>query len=196
MFAKKQQATNTKLWPKLLFFLFGIFVVTTQVTDADLLDIEVIPNNSFEATTLDFSNRQTANNLQISTLFSVFGLVPGGFQVESLRIKKDGEMDFSYQITSEFGTGDGLLCQELDIVVLQEYEKVYEGKLSEFYYSSRIFETEIQDLVIFIRLDNSDQSLMNLTCNFNFLFQTVEENTGFIDYELVQNQVSAGVWSN
>ena len=191
----QKEKRGAKLWPKLAFFLFSLFLVSTQTTDADLLDLEVIPDNTFTATTLDFSNRNTANNLQISSLFSVVGMVPGGFQVESVRIKSDGELDFSYQIYTEINPGGEAFCSQINLTVMQNFNQIYSGSLQEFALNSSLVDKENDDLVIFASFDNSDVLLTNQTCNFNFKFMTTLDESGFIDEEIIQNQISSGVWS-
>jgi len=197
LFAKRNSLPKPfgKTWIKLFVLLFGIFMVTTKVTDADLLDMESIVDNYFRSTTLDFSNRQTANNYQLSTLFNVVGMIPGGFQVESLRVNNDGEMDIDYQITSLFNLGDNNLCEVLDVKVMNDFKVIYDGKLKDLTLSSRTQSEVHDDLVLFLYLNSSDTALTNKTCNFNVVIQSVVENTGFVDEEIIQNQVSSGTWT-
>lgn len=197
MFAKRKPLPKPfgKIWIKLSVLLFGIFMVTTKVTDADLLDLEIITDNYFRSTTLDFSNRQTANNYQLSTLFNVVGMIPGGFQVESVRINNDGEMDLEYQVTSVFNLGDNSFCDVLDIKAMHDFNVIYEGKLKDMYLSSDTVGTVQDDLVFFLYLNSEDTALVNKTCNFNFVIQSTVQNTGFVDEEVIQNQVSSGTWT-
>ncbi len=196
MFAKRNSLPKPfgKTWIKLIVLLFGIFMVTTKVTDADLLDMEAVIGNYFRSTTLDFSNRQTVNNYQLSTLFNIVGMLPGGFQVESLRIFKDGEMDLDYQVTS-VQVGDSILCEVLDVKVMSDFKVIYDGKLNDMFLSSKTNGTAYDDLVLFLYLNESDPTVKNKTCNFNFVVQSTVQNTGFVDEEIIQNQVSSGTWS-
>ena len=70
------------------------FLMITETTSADIFAERVIRQNRLQATTLSFSDRNTANNIQIYNLFSLMGLLPGGFDIKAVRIKKDGRMSF------------------------------------------------------------------------------------------------------
>jgi len=57
--------------------LTAVILLFSQVTDADLLDREEVTANTVRATTLDFSNRDTANETGKSLFFSVDALADG-----------------------------------------------------------------------------------------------------------------------
>jgi hypothetical protein len=59
-------------------------------TNADFVFKKTIKNNQFSATTLDFSQLKTSNNSTVENLFNINGILPGGYQVNTLRIKNQG----------------------------------------------------------------------------------------------------------
>lgn len=185
----------TKRWPKILVLIIGIILVSTKLTDADLLDIEMIRDHLFRATTLDFSNRQTVNEFPTSTLFNVSGLISNGFAVESLRVKKEGEMEFDYQITANKTAGDDVLCNSLQLRVFDEWRQVFFGYLNEFALNASVTEVGYDDLVFVLSTDGSGQG--NLMCSFNFILRTTVDGTpnvtAFWDEEVIQNQVTSGL---
>lgn len=179
---------------KLLFVCFLVLLVITQVTDADLLDRSVIPTNQYKATTLDFSNRDTANNAPRSFLFQNAGFLPGGFAVEALRVQKEGELDFGYSVQFTFLSGQQELCQQLNLRIMQDWQTVYEGKLSELAFSSEVQDDGQDDLVFVIELPGSASPASNSSCVFDFLFTTQnnEERIRFTDEERIQNIITTG----
>lgn len=177
---------------KLAFFFTALMLFYTGLTDADLIDVEVVPNNNLRATTLDFANKATANNMAQSTLFNVVGMVKGGFAVESLRIEKEGELNFNYQINAVTGINEAGLCDSMELIVEENFERKYEGSLSDFVLLGEV--EEYDDLVFFLKLENPSDEQKAKNCSFNFVFKTVLEESGLSDEEVVINQVGAGVW--
>lgn len=178
-----------KRWFKLLVLVLGIILATTRLTDADLIDREFIYDNLLRATTLDFSNRQTANEFPQSTLFNVTGLIDGGFQVESVRVKKEGEMEFDYNIRMEKAGNWSQTCNGLELKVFRSWQQIYQGALTEFGINSSVGESGHDDLVFSLRMNGSGSA----TCDFNFIIETYGidplEQTGFHDTEVLQNHV-------
>jgi len=177
--------------------LFWGLVLTVQRTDADLKDIEIIPGNRWEATTLDFVNQSTDNNLPKSLLFGISGLQPNGFSVQSVRIKKEGRESFNYEINSQFTGGSQILFQNLTVMIIKNWEIVEQGKLNEISFSSQV-DKEKEDLVFVLSLENDQENLVNQSSTFNLVFKTTTniegEDMGFFDEEIIQNQVSSGSW--
>ncbi len=168
-------------------------IAVTRLTDADLTDQEKIAANNFHASTLDFANQSTANNSPKSLLFNVSGLVPGGFQVETVRVKRKGNLGFRYQLKPESLAGDAVLCQALEVMILVDWQVKYTGKLTDLNYQADINEkTDHEDLVVVLKLLDNNQVLMAKTCGFNFKLATVDETDGssFSDEETLTNQVS------
>ena len=84
----------------------------------------------------------------------------------------------------------------LNIKVLKNFIEVYDGSLTDFLYNSHVGGEGFDDLVIFISFDDSNVYFTNKTCNFNLVFNTTISNSGFVDQELIQNQINSGIWSD
>ncbi len=179
----------TRRWPKLLLLLIGVSLISTRYTSADLSDVEKIRDNYLRATTLNFSNRQTANELQTSELFNISGLIANGFEVESVRIKQEGELKFTYQIEAADFSGSEDLCQALQVKVFDDWSQVYAGSLTELNLESAVSDPGYDDLVFVLSLADA-AGLDNKSCNFNVKINTVSVDHGFSDEEVLQNQVS------
>ncbi len=183
---------------KLAFFVFAVMIAVTKLTDADLSDQEDVLGNSFTASTLDFANQDTANNFAKSLLFNVSGLVPGGFQVESVRLENKGELDFGYQLTAENFAGDGVLCSVLDLMVLKDWQIKYNGKLNQVSFEGEFApDQKIQDLVIVLRLNTADAVLAAKSCAFDLKIKSKDDPEGsvFSDEEVLTNSVTtASSW--
>jgi len=183
-----------------LCLLAAFVIVLSQATDADLLDREVISMNTLRATTVDLSTLDTANNSQKSFFFNIQGLIPGGFQVNSVRIKNDGELDMMVAVSTQDTTGSSALCSALELKVLKNWQSVYDSELSSFSYDTTIVAGQTEDLVFAVRLTSPDTAAVATTCAFNFIVATTQEAGGgtirFKDEELLQNQVATGSWSN
>jgi len=185
---------------KLVFFVFSVLIAITQLTDADLTDQETIRENTFQTTTLDFANQDTANNTLKSLLFNISGLVPGGFQVETVRIRQKGKLGFEYELKSESLTGDTVLCQELSVMVLTNWQIQYDGKLTDLSYQANLDETEnYEDLVLVLKLNSNSSNLFGKTCGFNLKITTTDEadSSAFSDEEVLTNQITtASSWKS
>lgn len=182
---------------KLLLFLGVLMIVHTNFTDADLFDEEIIAGHSLSATTLDFSSLDTANQSQKSLFFSVVGLVPTGFQVESVRIRKDGELPFTLAVTTQQTGGSTELCQALEVKVLKDWQEVFSGPLPSLALNEELEASEVfQDLVFVIALNDQNTALSNSSCAFNFTFSTIQaDDTHFSDTEIVANTIATGSWT-
>lgn len=180
---------------KILILIITITLYNTGSTDADLIDSLVISSNLAEATTLDFSNRNTANNSQTNLLFNTNALIPGGFDIKAIRIKKDGALNFSYEITSEITSGDINFCSNLQIQVLKSWTTIYEGNLIELFVNEPLNELGNDDLIIVLALTNNDQALINQSCFFNIKFKTFINGSKFSDEEILDNTITSGTWA-
>lgn len=182
----------------LVVFVIAVVSAYTQFTDADLFDQEVVTSNSLTATTLDFSTNDTANESVKSLFYSVSGMIPSGFQVESVRLKKAGSLPFRYAVSAQKTGGADSLCSSLQLVVLQEWTPIYSGPLLNLNYSGELAEAENwEDLVFVVKLESGDASLANQSCGFDFTFTTQKEaGDRFSDQEVLQNTVSTGSWAN
>ena len=181
---------------KLSLFLIAVFSAYTQFTDADLFDQEEVQNNYFEATTLDFSTHDTANELSKSLLFSVTGMIPTGFQVETVRIKNTGKLEFPYSISVQKTAGSDVFCQSLEAVIMQDWTPVYSGSLLNLTFSGELAaEEKWEDLVFVAKFNATDAALKNQTCAFNISFASQIQDSHFSDTEVLQNTIASGAWA-
>ena len=183
---------------RIAFFFMMSIILFSGATDADISDSEVATGNIFTATTLDITQNQTSNNLPVSSLFNVTSLIPGGFEIRTVRIKKAGKMDFNYRITASQTVGDDNFCQSLVIVLLQDWQIKYEGEIFELSLDDRINENGIDDWVVLVKLDNNNQALTEKECQFDIIFNTWKndpyETNGFHDEEVITNRITSGNW--
>lgn len=183
-----------------LVFLFcaAVFAAWTEYTDADMFDQEVIAPHTLKATTLDFSSLDSATQTDKSLLFSIVGMKAPGFQVGSIRIKKVGEEPVPFTITAQQTSGDTVLCSALQLTILKDWKKIYEGSVLNTQVSEQVStQTPTTDFVFAVTLQDAQNELVNKSCAFTFVFQTTK-NAGekFSDIELVQNTITTGTWTN
>ena len=182
-----------------LTLIVSVVLLFAQATDADLLDREQIGPNIVRASTLDFSDLDTANETSKSLLFSIQGLVPTGFQVESVRIKNEGELGFQYSISVVKTAGDDAFCSALKLRILKDWTTQYNSDLLAMAYVSELAQGESQDLVFSLGLVDNNESLIGQNCAFNLVINSVQETSNgtirFYDQEVLQSQVTAGVWA-
>lgn len=186
---------------KIALIIFLFILAFSQSTDADVFDQEIISGYRWQATTLEFSQLGTANNVPSSLLFNVSGFLPGGFEVRAIRIKKEGEMSFNYSLWWEKTAGDDQFCRSLKLTVMKDWQIIFDGFLSDLSLDSRIEEgKEQEDWVFFLRFETGDSFLAEKSCDFDFVFRTFRENkeetSGFFDENRLNNHTVAGRWAN
>lgn len=191
---------SRRSWLKILFFFFAVVLTFTNATDADLLDREAVTANSITATTLDLGVKYPLNNSQISSLFSVFGLVYEGFDVKGIKVRREGDLGFDYRIRVEQTGGDAGLCNALELVFIKRWRFVSQSSLLSFTYEDTIPANKKRDKIILaLLLEQDDPALMNKTCNFNIIVETVPGtdpgDTQFSDQEVLTNIVTTGSWT-
>lgn len=188
---------KTKFSLILTVFIASILMLS-GVTSADLSVQVVAKGNELSATTLQMSTLETSNESSLSSLFQITGLTPGGFSVKSLRLKKEANLDFNYQLKSIKTNGDDNLYQSLNLKIMQKDKFIYQGKLSDFSRDQTINASGKDDWIFFISLDQNNSELTNKTCEFNFYFKTYRNNPdetgGFKDEIKVINYISSGNW--
>lgn len=182
----------------LLSLGFYFLLVKSTATSADLADETKIKSNRMAATTLSFSDRSTINNQPFFQLFKTNGLLPGGFDLASVRVKKEGQMGFKYQLQTETKGNDDLLCKALTLELWQNQKVKYQGKLSGFNFQSDLTGADEEDWIFILGLNDKSQALTNKTCEFNFLLTTfrnnLQEKGGFRDEKKISNLVLSGKW--
>ncbi len=184
----------------LLIILFtSCFLLNTNRTDADLVAERVVRNNRLTATTLSFSQRHTANDSHLSLLFNTVGLLPGGFDLAAVRLKKEGKLNFKYQLKVNKTGGDDLFCQALKIQVMQQGSFKFEGSLLDLVIQANINEENLQhDWIFFISLEDNNANLRGKNCQFDFYFKTFrtnpQERKGFYAERTLTNNILSGFW--
>lgn len=178
--------------------IISLILIFSEVTTADLSVELVSKDNKMTATTLQISSRDTSNESETPYLFKTQGLISDGFDVESLRIKKDGYVNFNYQIKAIKINGDDNFCNALHIKIMQNDKFVYNGKLFELKSNKAISDTGKDDWVFFLSLNDNNDQLKNKNCEFEFNFQTwrenIDEKGGFKDTVKIANFVTSGNW--
>lgn len=181
-----------------IIMLLGYFLITTSRTSADIFDEEIVRHNFFDMSTLAFSQRHTANGTQPTQLFNIFQLQPQGYDIEAIRIKKEGELDFQYRLTTVNTTGSEALCDALEAEILYDRGDAYEGILKSLSVDKSINADHQDDWIMFLKLNNNNANLKNQQCDFQFKFKTWRGNTddqsGFWDETVLTNTVTTGIW--
>ncbi|OIO18199.1 hypothetical protein AUJ29_00385 [Candidatus Kuenenbacteria bacterium CG1_02_38_13] len=178
--------------------ILGLFLLNTGHTDADIFAERTVRGNAFTATTLDFSQRHSANNSQLNLMFNTQGYLPEGFDLRGLRIKKEGKMDFRYRIKTVIKNGDTNFCNSLSLQLIQNWQAKYQGRLVDLNIDAAIPTSGIENWIAYLNLENNDARLKNKTCEFDFVFKAYRTNpdikTGFWAEKVVNNNVSSGTW--
>jgi len=174
------------------------FLANTNYTDADIFAERIVKKSKFSMSTLSFSQRHTANNTNISGLFSIYGILPDGFDVKAVRIKKDGQLYFKYRIKFIKTGGDDSFCNALNVRLWNRYTEKYQGRLVDFAVDSTISSNNSDDWIIFLSLDTDDKTLVNKSCDFNIDFRSwrnqPDETSGIFSHTVLGNNVTSGVW--
>lgn len=182
---------------RLFIFCVLITLFFSGSTDADLYVNKSVPSNVWAATTLDFSNNDTTNNQETHSLFNISGMLPGGFQVKSVRIKNQGKMKFSYWITSNYQSGDKVLFDNLKIRLMKNWLVIYEGLLNSVNLEIANQVVDGEDWIVVLSLDNKDESVLLKEVNFDLVVKSnnVEKKGFYVEQRLVNN-VTTGLWKN
>lgn len=179
--------------------VLGLFLLNTGYTSADLF-AERRVQASFSATTLLMHILKPASNKKADVLFATYDMVPDGFDVGALRVKKGGKMGFHYRMSARQLAGDSVLCDKLQIEVWKKTESVYNGALKDLRIDSTLETSKPDDWVYFIRLDEDDKALRKRTCTFDIRFKTytsssdVENTQGLFSASNIHNTVTTGTW--
>jgi hypothetical protein len=183
---------------RIYFIIIIAFSFFSEVTTADLSVERWINNNRFSATTLSFSNNSTINNMKTSTLFKTQGLTAAGFDVASIRLKKDGQMKFKYRLTASAQGDDQLLCRSLTLKVIKDDQFIYSGNINDLTLEIANGDSGIDDYILVLSLDNNNSSLQQKNCQFDLDFKTFRPNQpagkGFVAETKINNFVTTGNW--
>lgn len=177
-----------------LTLLIGLFLINTSYTDADLFAQRTVNQNRFSMSTLSFLSRNTATNQDQSRLFDINGIVPGGFAVDSFRIKNDGKLNFNYRLKGSMVGGDNLFCQSLQLVLIRDKNQV-QSSLVDLVYDSSIGTNESQDWVVYVKFDNHDLVLRNKICQFDLVLRSWRNDPNSTGGIFAQKQLSSFISS-
>lgn len=178
-----------------LMLVFSLSLVGTtygRVIPVGFNDFEESLGNNLSTTTLDFS--------LTSSSFNISSFKPGDNASASAQIKKDGALDFNYNISAVKTGGDDNLCNALQIEAKLDGVTKYSGGLMGLSLVPvlTIGGSGQDDWTFILTLASSDASLQDKSCNFNIFYkgwQTDSDGTwGFMDEELVGNNVASGNW--
>lgn len=183
----------------MLRFLFLILVFSLMLikpTNADFVSSKSIKNNQFSATTLDFSKLKTTNESTIETLFNIDQLLPGGYQVNTLRIKNQGKSELKYNISFQKKSGDDNFCRHLKINLSKNNQIFYQGDLVNLNLNDSFSkDLNFTDWLITLSLDKNYLSNQTLNCQFNLVIlgfnQDINQKSGFEYQQIISNNISS-----
>lgn len=193
-----------KLLSIFIIALFGLITVrpayAVPPVSGYFSDKETSTNNSFSATTLDFSLRDTSDTVLTSPLFNDTGIVPVYSSSKTIRIKKDGLADFKYNISAIITGGDAVLCNALQVEAdIDGGAMEYSGSLTGLTLApiAAISGSE-DDWEMTVKLTDNSAGLQSKSCLFNFKvsgWQIGSDGTwGLMDQEEIGNTISSGHW--
>ena len=191
---------NARIKSILAFIMMlGVFLINTQYTDADIFAERNVKMNKFSATVLNFFAKNTFNNTNVNYLYKTVGILPGGYDLAAVKIKRDGNVQFKYSLKTVKTNGEDILCNGLNIQVLKkDLTQIFSGRLMNLSINSAINNDSPEDWIFFISMDQSDNSLKNKICEFNFDYKTYRnnpnENGGIFAQRIINNIVSSGGW--
>lgn len=182
---------------KLFILIFSALLFFTKATDADFLDREIAEGNRLTVTTLDYSARATVDGASKNLLFRTSGLLPGGFDVASFRLRNDGLMSPQVAASIVFENASPL-CDSLRATVYQDDTVIYKGLLRDLSFNSALDDSQNNDFILALSLTDNDIALKNLTCHFDLHLQTMENGQvktgGLADSEIISNMITSGTW--
>ncbi|MCW1949685.1 MAG: hypothetical protein KIH89_004580 [Candidatus Shapirobacteria bacterium] len=181
----------------MLRFLFLILVFSLMLikpTNADFVSRKSIQNNQFTATTLDFSRLKTTNESNLETLFNIDQLLPGGYQVNTLRIKNQGQSELKYNISFQKISGDDNFCRHLQINLSKNNQIFYQGYLVDLNLNDSFSKNlNFTDWLITLSLDQNYLSNQKSSCQFNLIIlgfnQDINQKSGFEYQQIISNNI-------
>ncbi len=172
----------------------------TDRTDADLVAERQVVGNKFSMSTMQLSAGNSYNFVNLGTFFNVAGILPGGFEIHGLKIKKEGKIGFKYSLFTRFVGGETVACDNLQIQVLNNWSTKYDGKLLNLRADSDMSTKKSEDWVVVLKLpENAASSVANKTCSFELIAKTWknspdENKTGFWSERVLSNTVTIATW--
>jgi len=179
-----------------IWFLVLIFsLILVKPTNADFVSRKSIKNNQFSATTLDFSKIKTTNESTVESLFDIDQLLPGGYQVNTLRIKNQGKSQLKYNLSFQKISGDDNFCRHLKINLSKNNQTFYQGDLVDLNFNDSFSkDSSFTDWLITLSLDKNYLSNQTLNCQFNLVIlgfnQDINQKSGFEYQQVISNYIS------
>jgi len=180
-----------------ILFLFFIFCLTlVRSTNADFNDKKIIKSNQLTASTLDFSKEKTTDNTDINNLFNINGIIAGGYQVSTLRIKNQGEIEPFYLINFSKTNGDDNFCRQLEIEFYKNNQSIYNSDLIDLNLTLESQKNaEFIDLLVIVKLKNNFVSNKTNFCDFNMDIKASNSSnsslSGFEYQTKISNHISS-----
>lgn len=179
--------------------VFYILVLNIGYTRAFYSDSAVSTSNTFSASSLDLSLKNVDDSDITGDVVMAAGMVPGDSHSGSLKVVKEGILDFEYNITSEHRIGSLALFNALNVTVVIDGNVEYTGGLSTMSLISLPVITggeDIVDITIFLPV-SADPSLQLEKCAFDFVFRgdQLGSTVGFWDEERVRSSASTTDWT-
>ena len=185
-------------WPNILSIIFYLVLLTTQTTDADLFDSQIISDNVLTVTTVDFSANHTATSRLQASLFNINGLVPRGYQLSSLKLTNLGQQDLSVNLSTKTIANQQDLCPYLYLKIFDlNFNALYNGSLSQARSHLSLPKDSSTDLIFMLgsNLESNDTNIN--TCDFDIIFDSRLDQsivTGLFDQEILQNHVQTSFY--
>lgn len=181
---------------RLLFLIFISSLMLVGYTNADFADKKTIKNNKLTATTFDFSQVKTTNSSNIENLFDINGISAGGYQVNTLRIKNEGQTNLNYSINFEKTGGDDNFCRQLEINLINDGQSKYQGNLIDLNLNGILDNTKkFSDWLVYVKLkDNylsSNQESCDFKLNINGHNNNSNQESGFKYKRSLLNHISS-----
>lgn len=179
-----------RIWFLVLMFSF----ILIKPTNADFVFTKSIKNNQFSATTLDFSQLKTTNDSIIQNLFTIDNILPDGYQVNTLRIKNQGQSNLTYNISFQKTSGDDNFCRNLQVNFSKNNQSFYQGNLVDLNLSNSFNpDQKFDDWLITLKLNQNYLNTQPSSCQFNFVIlgfnQDINQKSGFEYQQTISNSV-------
>jgi len=164
-------------------------------TSAFLSDVEQSNNNFFNAGSIVLGLRDGDGNLLTYPLFSILGMNPNDLQSKTVKVTKEGTLDFQYSFQINQTGEDSALCNILTVDAKLDGVSKYNGNLLELNFSPAIMISETSDDWNFlVSFNSSDPSLQLKTCSFDLVvkgWQSGSDGTwGLTDTKTLTNTIS------
>lgn len=173
--------------------------MTARYTTADIFAERIVRNNRFSILSLDFLTLSSFNSDRAIDLFRSSGMLPDGYDIRGIKMKNTSNQDFKYFLNATKISGDDLLCNKLNIKVLDRaFREVYSGSVLDLFYKFKLSSQKTQDWIFLISLDDDDNEIKNKFCEFSIDLKTyrddVDETGGIYAKRSMRNMITTGSW--